>query len=407
MPTPLDPGPPSGPSSPGSGWAGWITAGAALLALAVVVMRKPMAVTAAPVAQPAPVQGAVPPVPAAAVLPSRGSGEESMETMAARATAAVVMVETATGKGSGFFVAPDTLLTNMHVVANSSYVTIRKADGETATAYLGATAPDFDLAVLKVSGPKAATFLALGSAAELRPGQEVLAIGSPYGLQNSVTRGIVSSLRQMGQVSVIQTDAAINPGNSGGPLLDRSGAAVGINTFIISSRGGQGSGLPVASQGLNFAVAIDHAKALLEGRAPASGALASQGQDTDFRPSAAPSETERQQSQGTRALDSGLAQAAQQADQLEGQMTRFLAQGYQGRVEGSFERNWYALYEDKSLPGTVLPGSERFLAYLRTQAKAIGDQVKASEDAARQAGVYPGTRRELRHKYRLEYPGWD
>lgn len=398
------------PPAPRSGWAGWVTAGAAIIALAIVVMRKPEA--APPAAQPAPVQAAAPeparaPAPLAPAAPAGPApAADSIETVAGRAMAAVVMVETAAGKGSAFFVAPDTLLTNFHVVNGSSYVTIRKANGETATAYPGATAPDFDLALLKMSGSPSAAVLPLGSAAELRAGQEVLAIGSPRGLQNSVTRGIVSSLRQMGQVSVVQTDTAINPGNSGGPLLDRTGAVVGINTFIIS--GGQVPGMQPGSQGLNFAIAIDHGKALLEGRPPASGALASLAGGADIRPNAGgPSETEQQQSQGARLLDGRLAQIAQRADQLEGLWERFLTQGYQGRVEGNYERSWYALYNDKALTGNVIRGNERTLAYLRDQAQIIGAAVKASEEAARQAGVYPGTRRELRHKYGLEYQGWD
>jgi len=172
-------------------------------------------------------------------------------------------------------VAPDTLLTSHLVVAGNSFVTLRKANGETDTAFVVASAPDFDLAVLKLSSSALAAApasLVLGSAAGLRPGQPVVAIGAPLGPRNPVTRGIVGGVRQMGQVTVVQTDAAIDSGNSGGPLLDRAGRVVGINSFRMT--GAPRDGAPAASQGLNFAVAVDHARALLEHRPPAAAALA-------------------------------------------------------------------------------------------------------------------------------------
>ena len=176
---------------------------------------------------------------------------------------AVVLVETSSGRGSGFFVSADTLITNVHVVGSNSSVTIRRMGGATAPARVAAASPEFDIAVLKISSPEAGqAVISLGSALNARVGQDVIAIGSALGtLQNTVTRGIVSALRQSGSATLIQTDAAINPGNSGGPLLDRAGVAIGITTMGYSGR-----------QGLNFAVAADHAMALLEGRSvPAGG----------------------------------------------------------------------------------------------------------------------------------------
>ena len=96
----------------------------------------------------------------------------------------------------------------------------------------------------------------MASAQSLKPGQEIVVIGSALGtLQNSVSRGIVSGLRSAGGATLVQTDAAVNPGNSGGPMLDRSGAVVGITTMGYKN-----------AEGLNFGVAIDHARDLLEGR---------------------------------------------------------------------------------------------------------------------------------------------
>src|SRR3989442_9613511 len=100
--------------------------------------------------------------------------------------------------------------------------------------------------------------LALGSAPRVGTGQEAIALGPPLGVfQNTVTRGIVSAVRQMGAVTLVQTDAAINPGNSGGPLLDRAGEGIGITSLNIPSH-----------QGVGFAIAIDHAKSLLDGKLP-------------------------------------------------------------------------------------------------------------------------------------------
>src|SRR6185295_14808261 len=101
--------------------------------------------------------------------------------------------------------------------------------------------------------------LRLGSSAQARAGQEVMALGAPLGLQNTVTRGIVSAVRNVESLTLVQTDAAINPGNSGGPLITRNGDVIGITTMSMR---------PSAAQGLSFAVGIEHAQALLAGERP-------------------------------------------------------------------------------------------------------------------------------------------
>jgi S1-C subfamily serine protease len=253
------------PEEPGSrrgstsavAWAGWIAAGLAVAALAWVWNQRQRAAAPplAPMAGPEPLKTLPLGEGGPAHLPGAAPAE-SWEAVIGKSMAAVVQVETSRGLGSGFFVAPDKLLTNVHVVSGESYVTIRFSDNSTAQASIAASAPDYDVAVLKVWKARAdQATIPLGAAADLHSGQEAVAIGSPRGMQNTVTRGIISGLRQAGPVTLVQTDAALNPGNSGGPLLDRKGAAIGINTLIF--RG---------SQGLNFAVAIEHARALLEGR---------------------------------------------------------------------------------------------------------------------------------------------
>jgi S1-C subfamily serine protease len=175
--------------------------------------------------------------------------------------------EQGTATGSGFVVDEDgTILTNAHVVDGADNVTVSfEEGGESIDAELKGVDADTDLAVLQID-PNAVedlTVLPLGDSSELEVGDPVVAIGNPFGLQRTVTTGIVSALqRQIDAPSgfsisnVIQTDASINPGNSGGPLLDAQGRVIGINSQIATG-GGQGS------VGIGFAVPVDTAKDLL------------------------------------------------------------------------------------------------------------------------------------------------
>ena len=165
-------------------------------------------------------------------------------------------VQTERAGGSGVVVDPEGyIITNSHVVGNSThiqvllpernddkrYASILKPAGKLVDAELVGMDRETDIAVLKVARTKL-TALKLGDSGTLRQGELVLAAGSPFGLQNSVTMGIVSSVarqvRQDDPMIYIQTDAPINPGNSGGPLLNVEGEVVGINTFILSESGG-------------------------------------------------------------------------------------------------------------------------------------------------------------------------
>jgi S1-C subfamily serine protease len=148
--------------------------------------------------------------------------------------------------GSGFVYSADGyIITNNHVVNNSGIVTITFLDGESYTAKIIGTDPDLDLAVLKVEmGSTYLQPIPIGDSSQLKVGEEIAAIGNPFGLSGSMTSGIISQIgRLLPQDSgysipdVIQTDAAINPGNSGGPLLNMKGEVVGINTAIQSATG--------------------------------------------------------------------------------------------------------------------------------------------------------------------------
>ncbi|MBI3802663.1 MAG: trypsin-like peptidase domain-containing protein [Nitrospirae bacterium] len=154
------------------------------------------------------------------------------------------------------------ILTNNHVIRDSQRLEVTLADGSKWPGQLIGSDPQTDLAVIKVNVPsERLTTIQIGSSDGIRPGQKVLAIGNPFGLERTLTSGIISSVRKSIKASdlemdeVIQIDAAINPGNSGGPLLDSDGKMIGINTAIFTPSGG--------SVGIGFAIPINAAKRVL------------------------------------------------------------------------------------------------------------------------------------------------
>jgi S1-C subfamily serine protease len=210
-----------------------------------------------------------PVTPRGSLLPT----EQAIVDLFEKARASVVYISTQTqvmdrwtrnvfnvprGTGSGFiWDSNGHIVTNRHVVAGASGARVRLSDGRDLDASLVGVSAAHDLAVLKVNLSTMPQALPLGSSADLRVGQSTFAIGNPFGLDWTLTTGIVSALDRSlpsedGRSLIehlIQTDAAINPGNSGGPLLDSAGRLIGVNTVIYSPSG--------ASAGVGFAIPVD------------------------------------------------------------------------------------------------------------------------------------------------------
>jgi putative serine protease PepD len=196
----------------------------------------------------------------------------------------VVSIQVSQGEGSGIVLSSDGLiLTNNHVVesaASGGQIQVTFDDGKTAGADLVGRDPTSDLAVIKAKSVNNLKPAALGKSADINVGDEVVAIGSPLGLQGTVTSGIVSAMNRpvrtgdenggsgsnanTAVLDAIQTDAAINPGNSGGPLVNMAGQVIGINSAIASTGGDQASGSQPGNIGVGFAIPIDEARPIAE-----------------------------------------------------------------------------------------------------------------------------------------------
>lgn len=213
------------------------------------------------------------PRPVAPPAAELGPDERSTMAVFERATKSVVFIantaiqrdvwsfdimEVPQGSGSGFvWNKQGHIVTNFHVIYGADAIRVALADRSEHQAKLVGLDPDHDLAVLQIQAPESQLEpLAIGASHDLRVGQKVLAIGNPFGLDHTLTTGVVSalgrSIKSMSNRTIegaIQTDAAINPGNSGGPLLDSSGRLIGVNTQIVSPSG--------AYAGIGFAVPVD------------------------------------------------------------------------------------------------------------------------------------------------------
>ena len=315
----------------------------------------------------------------------------SIEDMVDRVMPAIVLIETSSGRGSGFYVRHDTLITNVHVVQNDAYVTLRRMDGSSVNARVESRAPALDIAVLKVASPSASqAVIPMGSAHSLKPGQEIIVIGSALGtLQNSVSRGIVSGLRTSGGATLVQTDAATNPGNSGGPMLDRNGSVIGITT--MGYRG---------AEGLNFGVAIDHARDLLEGR---QANLGSASGLTEIQSRTGGTESDRQQQHGDEQLRARIGQLANAAVEIDSNWKAFRQQCYKTPLQAGYTREWLAVLVPRAMPSDAGAGCVSYYGALEGQVKQFQSVMRSAIGDARRANVLPGTIRDLLRTNRLDF----
>ncbi len=334
-------------------------------------------------------------------LPATAAGgvapAASLEDVVSRVVPAVAAITAGSSRGTGFFVAANRLLTNAHVVEGHSSVRLQ-VGMKSYTARVTMTSAGADLAVLEVyNADPAQPTLRLGSLASARVGQEVIAVGSALGvLSNTVTRGIVSAVRKVGSVTLIQTDAAINPGNSGGPLVDRDGVVIGVNSMV--SRGG--------AEGLAFAVAIDHATPLLNGRVEAAAAQTPLSALTSAI--SGRSDNEQARDQGEADYASALEWADERSASIDAYWSRYAASCVSTSAR-SGDRPWFAVFE----PNGVTLGNRSnmdcrgWLDSLISSAQPVRAELARATEAARRAGVYPGAMRDLRRRHRLEWRGWD
>jgi hypothetical protein len=325
-----------------------------------------------------------------------------------RCAPAVVTIEAGGVTGTGFFVAPDLVLTNHHVVSRSAFVTLRMYGGGRAQGRVSSTAPQADLAILRTDGGgPGRRALELRPVASVRVGEEVLAIGSPgmgpRALEATVTRGIVSGIRTMDGVTVLQTDAALNPGNSGGPLVDAQGRVVGINTAKAQG-----------SESIGFAVVADYGQALVEGRRPG-------GRETAVRAAAGPAPSfERFQPQiqyesdvaretGTRQFEATVAGLRQHAVRFARMVERFRDACVNEQAAGTSVRglSWEAAERYVGDDRVVVPECFQFRSEIVELKSAIRAALGQAEEDARRAGVFPCTLRDLRRRHGLDWDGWD
>jgi len=344
-----------------------------------------------PAPAPLPIE-ASPPPPAAEPVHDK---ELSLEDLVARVIPAVATIQAGNARGTGFFVRSDAVITNAHVVDGQTAVRLQVGD-RSFVARVASVSAGSDLAILQVERPNPSQVtLELGSTSRARVGQEVIAIGSALGvLSNTVTRGIVSAVRQVGPVTLVQTDAAINPGNSGGPLLDRQGMVIGVNSMAVGRQAGEG---------VAFAVAIDHVTQLLDsGRALPSAETPLRGLEQML---GKPSDTEAARTVGERQFGQALEIAARNADQIDAYWQRN-APMCVTQTAANGDRPWFGVFARDGIAINPLSAYDcgTFLETLSSHASPLRQQVEEAVEQARRSGVFAGTVRNLRRRHRLT---WD
>ncbi|MCU1353018.1 MAG: degQ, partial [Acidimicrobiales bacterium] len=228
-------------------------------------------------------EAAAPSTPVTQPAPLSGSEREPVAAVARVLSPAAVQINTSSGLGSGFIYDKSGLImTASHVTGGAKDVQVRLADGTRLSGQVLGEDTSTDIAVIKISSPNPLPVAVLATGVKLQVGEMAVAIGSPFGLQQTVTAGIVSAIGRStqtpgGVVPAIQTDAPINPGNSGGALANAKGQVIGINDSIANG----GSSAQSGNVGVGFAIPIDIAKPvadkLAKGEVPTEGFLGVRG----------------------------------------------------------------------------------------------------------------------------------
>jgi Trypsin-like peptidase domain len=318
--------------------------------------------------------------------------------MVSRSIPAIVSIEAGEGRGSGFFAAPRTVITNRHVVQCNVSVTVRLSSGQRMPGRVETSSQEYDLAIVRVdSALPNQPLLPLGTVNDVRPGQEVIAIGLALGVfQNSVTRGIISAVRRADRTVMLQTDAAINPGNSGGPLLDRNGQVVGINTMKVTG----------VAESLGFAVAADHARSLLNGERPAVIAASPQPGQALAPSFSARSSTDTAREDGTRRYGQFVEMVARRAGQLDSYWER-IKTNCAVRVASGYDREWFGLWDGRIVLTDSDASCGSAIKELETLTGEVRQAMGRAQEEARRAAVLPGQLREIRRRYRMDWAGFD
>jgi S1-C subfamily serine protease len=319
-----------------------------------------------------------------------------LESLIEHAMPGVVMVQTEKTRGSGFLVRPDLVATNAHVTAGFLFVSVTSQTGVKMQGRVAQFSDDVDVALVQVGrfSPTDAQ-LPLGSSAALRLGQGIVALGWAQSLeQHTVNRGIITGLRQVGTQPMIQTDAAPHPGDSGGPVLDRTGQVVGITTIRLE----------FASSAGGLAVPIDYLKPFLD-RIAGSVLTIPRSSVSTIVPRMPDADSQR--STGLQRYSADVASIAARADSLDGAWNRYRVLCKVTSVPTGQTREWFGLYDPTSPLHRAPDACPTLLNDLQRQADAVRAGMIAAGEMARHADVYPGDGREIRRRYRLDFPDWD
>ncbi len=337
--------------------------------------------------------------PVAPIPPIAPVSPGSLEDVISRAIPAIVSIEAGEGRGSGFFAAPRTVITNRHVVQDNVSVTVRLWNGQALPGRVESLSIEYDLAIVRVdSSLPSQAVLPLGTVNDVRPGQEVIAIGLALGVfQNSVTRGIISAVRRADRTVMLQTDAAINAGNSGGPLLNRQGQVVGINTLKVGG----------AAESLGFAVAADHSRVLLAGGKASEPFGTSAQQSRQLAPAfGARSSTDLMRDEGTKRYSQIVEAVGRQAVQLDTYWNRIKV-NCPVRVAPGYDREWFGLWDGRAKLDTPDMSCGSAIQELEEMASEVRSAMGTAQEDARRASVLPGQLRDIRRRYRMDWPGFE